>query len=128
MTSAFLFVYGTLRCSFPLHHILVSDSVKYIAKGHIRGRLYNLGRYPGVYQAPQGREHVVGELYQLLDPETQLKKLDREEDFDPLRPEKSLFIRRKTQVRLAGGRRLTAWAYFLPRKPRRTPAIPHGDY
>ena len=101
MTSAFLFVYGTLRRSFPLHHILVSDSVKYVAKGHIRGRLYNLGRYPGVYQAPQGHEHVVGELYQLLDPETQLKKLDREEDFDPSRPEKSLFIRRKTQVRLA---------------------------
>lgn len=128
MASEFLFVYGTLRRSFPLHRILASVSAKYIGNGHIRGRLYNLGPYPGVYQPPRGVGHVVGEVYELLAPETQLKKLDHEEDFKPETPKASLFIRRKTQVHLVGGRRLTAWAYFLPRKPLHSARIPHGDY
>lgn len=126
--SEYLFVYGTLRRGFRLHRRLAKDSVRYVGKGKIRGQLYNLGAYPGVYPVSSNAAEVQGELYELLRPESQLRKLDAEEECIPGRPQDSLFTRRMTRVRLDDGQHLEAWAYFLPRKPVKARTIAHGDY
>lgn len=123
-----LFVYGTLRRGFALHAELKKLGARYAGKGRIAGSLFNLGEYPGVLPVSTGKGDVEGELYELRNPTEQLPVLDRLEEFNPSRPSKSLFVRRRAFVRLEDGGRLRAWVYFLPRRPARAFLIPGGDY
>jgi pyruvate carboxylase len=123
-----LFVYGTLRRGFKLHSALAKLKARYLGKGRIGGDLFNLGEYPGVLPAASTRRGVEGELYEIPNPMEHLPVLDRIEEFNPQRPSKSLFVRRRATVRMNGGSRVRAWVYFLPRRPARAIAIPSGDY
>jgi gamma-glutamylcyclotransferase (GGCT)/AIG2-like uncharacterized protein YtfP len=123
-----VFVYGTLRRGYQLHEHLLEPRSRYLGPGKIRGRLYDLGEYPGALPADGPGDVVAGEVYELTDPESQLRVLDELEEFDPSKPEESLFVRRTTDVVLDSGRKVQAWTYFLPRQPPRARRIPSGDY
>jgi gamma-glutamylcyclotransferase (GGCT)/AIG2-like uncharacterized protein YtfP len=100
-----------------------------VGQGSTCGRLYDLGGYPGA--TPDGGEsgqRVKGELYRLGDPELAMRVLDEYEDFFPLHPEQSLFVRTLVLVTLENGRREDAWAYFYNRAVDETKLIPSGDY
>jgi gamma-glutamylcyclotransferase (GGCT)/AIG2-like uncharacterized protein YtfP len=113
--SALLFAYGTLMRGYPLHAVLTGRATL-LASGTVRGRLLDLGRYPGLVE---GVGRVSGEVYRLDDPEL-LPVLDREEGYN--------FDRRRTTVTLAGGRRARAWLYrYRGPRARGTP-ISDGDY
>lgn len=75
------------------------------------GRLYDLGRYPGVIRSPANGSRVFGELYELPPSEAQnvLRRLDRYEG-----PE---YDRKRAFVTLPNGRRRVAWVYVLRKKP-----------
>jgi gamma-glutamylcyclotransferase (GGCT)/AIG2-like uncharacterized protein YtfP len=77
----------------------LSDKARFLGNGTIRGRLYDLGNYPGVLPSEAGEVH--GELYEIEDGSKQLNLLDQIEDFDPNNPESSLFVRALTEVRLS---------------------------
>jgi pyruvate carboxylase len=123
-----LFVYGTLRRGFKLHSELAKLKARYLGRGRIGGDLFNLREYPGVLPAPSARRGVEGELYELSKPQEHLTVLDRIEEFNPERPSKSLFVRRRATVRMIDGSRVRAWVYFLPRRPARASVISSGDY
>jgi len=123
-----LFVYGTLRRGFALHSRLAKLEARYLGRGRIAGDLYNLGAYPGAVPSRSRGKAVEGEVYELQDPEKQLKTLDRAEEFNPALPERSLFIRQKATVRLTGGKRVRAWVYFLPRRPSKARILSSGDF
>src|SRR5258708_38034675 len=91
-----LFVYGTLMEGFDAHR-LVSDcaGAKKLGDGWIRGRMVNLGGYPGLIDAA-GR--VSGEVWGI--PTGSLRKLDAYEEFFPHSIEDSLFLRRRVSVRV----------------------------
>lgn len=119
-----LFVYGTLMRGLPLHH-LIADRCEFVGAGTVNGRLLDLGRYPGAVAEQPGTVH--GEVYRLL-ASGLLASLDREEEYRPSAPARSLYLRRPTPVRLADGRVVTAWIYWY-RGPRdRALPIPNGDY
>jgi gamma-glutamylcyclotransferase (GGCT)/AIG2-like uncharacterized protein YtfP len=63
-----LFVYGTLRATagHPMHAVLAAAAT---AEGTatVRGRLHDLGEYPGLVLDPAG-DRVTGELYRIHDP------------------------------------------------------------
>ena len=121
-----IFVYGTLLKGLPLHNYLAKSAARYVGKGRIKGRLYDLGEYPGVVES-QNADNVQGEVYELSDKKT-LDELDRVEEYHPHFPQKSLFVRRKAIVRLDNGDTIPAWTYFLARKPRNAEIIESGDY
>ncbi len=123
-----IFVYGTLRQGFPLHRHIRRMAIRYVGKGKINGRLYDLGEFPGVFPSSSPADVITGEVYELTDPRRQLVELDRLEEFDPDREETSLFLRRRTLVRLRNGQRLRAWVYLMPRKNSKCRLIPGGDY
>lgn len=123
-----LFVYGTLRRGFALHRVLRGLGLRYLGKGSIRGSLYDLGEYPGAVTSSSLRRRIDGEVYDLSDPSRQLKKLDEVEGFHPGEPDNSLFVRRLGTVRLANGKRLRAWVYFLPQRPLGARPLENGDY
>ncbi len=126
--SEYLFVYGTLRRGQPLYKYLSSPDTRFVGEGEITGRLFDLGKYPGATPDPKRFSKVRGEVHELLAPEPTLAMLDEVEGFDPSGPERSLFERRRTQVRLEAGTELTAWVYFYRRPLLNATEIPDGDY
>jgi gamma-glutamylcyclotransferase (GGCT)/AIG2-like uncharacterized protein YtfP len=114
-SSELLFTYGTLMRGYALHPVLVRAATA-AGSGTARGRLLDLGRYPGLIEGP-GRVH--GEVYRLDDPEL-LPVLDREEGYN--------FQRRRAIVTLAGGRRVRVWLYRYRGPRERATPIPDGDY
>jgi len=100
---------------YPLHRVL-SPASTFLGEGLVRGRLLDLGRYPGLID---GLGRVRGEIYRLDDPEL-LAVLDREEGYN--------FGRRRAIVTLASGRRARAWVYRYRGPQDRAVLIPDGDY
>ena len=113
--SVLLFAYGTLMRGYTLHAALAARATL-LTTGHVRGRLLDLGHYPGLIDGA-GRVH--GEVYRLDDPQL-LPVLDREEGYN--------FVRRRAIVMLAGGRRARAWLYRYRGPRERATPIPDGDY
>jgi gamma-glutamylcyclotransferase (GGCT)/AIG2-like uncharacterized protein YtfP len=100
-----------------------------VGQGSICAKLYDLGEYPGA--TPDGgesRQWVRGELYRVNDPDLVMRILDGYEEFLPLQPEESLFVRALVPVTLETGRRQDAWVYFYNRAVDEANLIPSGDY
>ena len=125
----YLFMYGTLRpteADKEIAHIV--KRLRRIGAAYVRGRLYNLGEYPGAVIDHSSNTSIHGELVELPADKTILDALDKYEEFDPLRPEKSLFIRKKAKIKLASGRRVEGWIYVYNRDPGHAPIIRGGNY
>lgn len=77
---SFLFVYGTLRrlTDRPMHRVLV-DQARFIGVGRFRGKLYNLGRFPGAIPSALKSDRVVGAIYRIKDPRKTFQLLDEYE-------------------------------------------------
>ena len=99
---------------YALHRVLAAGATL-LAPGTARGRLLDLGRYPGLVA---GAGRVSGEVYRLDDPEL-LPVLDREEGYN--------FDRRRAIVTLAGGRRVRTWLYRYRGPRERATPILDGD-
>ncbi len=124
-----LFVYGTLRGQIhrflpaTLHH-----AVHPLGPARYRGRLYDLGTYPGVVPDPDHFVH--GELYALRRDDTAriFAYLDAYEGCDPQRPEAGEYRRVQDTVLLPDGRELSAWIYLYNGDLSQTQPIPSGDW
>jgi gamma-glutamylcyclotransferase (GGCT)/AIG2-like uncharacterized protein YtfP len=86
----------------------IKDYLEFVGPCEIRGRLYDLGEYPGLVQ---GDDRVKAELYKVKDARV-FPLLDKYEDFHVRNPQHSLFVRHV--VRLVEPQ-LDAWVYFYNR-------------
>jgi gamma-glutamylcyclotransferase (GGCT)/AIG2-like uncharacterized protein YtfP len=111
-----LFVYGTLRRGFPLHHHLKRLGAEFVGNGEVRAELFGLGEFPGARASTKPGKTVAGELYRLHKVENTLKVLDQVEGFSPRNPEKGMFQRGTTEVTLPSGERRLAWIYWYRRR------------
>ena len=62
MTQSVVFVYGSLKRGYALHHLLQTAQFLSTARTQPLYRLFDLGSYPGLVEWPEGRE-IHGELY-----------------------------------------------------------------
>src|SRR5450631_2091454 len=64
--SNYLFVYGTLRrrSRHPMARRL-ADSAHHVGAARIAGRLYDLGRFPGLKEPRSADDSVQGDVYDL---------------------------------------------------------------
>lgn len=125
----YLFIYGTLMPSKgddEIAHIV--KRLRRIGAAYVRGRLYNLGEYPGAVIDHSANTSIHGELVELPADKAILEALDKYEEFDPSRPQKSLFVRKKTKIKLATGRNVEGWIYVYNRNPGNAPIVRGGDY
>src|SRR5262245_9945408 len=115
MTSEreFLFVYGTLlRRSAHAQARYLLERATYLGEVKVPGRLYRLGRFPGMIEPSQPDDWVFGDLYDLgHDAAATLQVLDRYES-DESTPT-ALFERRLSDVTLADGTQRPAWVYWF---------------
>ncbi len=94
----------------------------------VRGRLYNLGAYPGAVADDLSTNQIHGELFELPADESILLTLDNYEDFDPQKPGDCLFVRRRASAELTDGRTMEAWIYTYNRDPEDAPLIEGGKW
>jgi gamma-glutamylcyclotransferase (GGCT)/AIG2-like uncharacterized protein YtfP len=128
--SDYLFVYGTLLPELAPQAVL--NEVRqfiWLGRGVARGRLYDLGAYPGAILDAAAETRIVGQVCRLPDNPEVLEALDAYEGYyyaDP-RPD-SLFVRATTRVSLADGRELDCWIYIYNREAADAPLVADGDY
>jgi gamma-glutamylcyclotransferase (GGCT)/AIG2-like uncharacterized protein YtfP len=108
-----LFVYGTLRRGFELHHHLRRLGARFWTEAKVAAEWIEQGSYPGARPASQKGKWVRGELFELRQPGRDLRVLDEVEGFIPGAPERSEFVRAAAEVILNNGARERAWIYWL---------------
>jgi gamma-glutamylcyclotransferase (GGCT)/AIG2-like uncharacterized protein YtfP len=106
-----LFVYGTLvrRSRHPMARVL-AERARHAGTAKVSGRLYDLGRYPGMLPAQGGDDWVHGDLYDLGEGTTTLADLDAYELEESPLP--AYFERQLDEAILADGTRVAAWVYW----------------
>jgi gamma-glutamylcyclotransferase (GGCT)/AIG2-like uncharacterized protein YtfP len=125
--NAHLFVYGTLlsRARHPMGARLQRQA-RLIGEATIEGRLFSLGRYPGLVETAEFGYSVYGEVYALDNPTAALKWLDAYEGIVPGEHDQNAYQRVERPVSLASGETLTAWVYLYRKSVRTRPEIISG--
>jgi gamma-glutamylcyclotransferase (GGCT)/AIG2-like uncharacterized protein YtfP len=125
----YLFVCGTLLPGRAPREIAdVASRLRSIGAATVKGRLYDLGAYPGAILDASTPQEISGWVFALpLDPSV-LEALDDYENYNPHDPESCLFVRTRASVKLDDGRELECWMYVYNRDPGDAPLVPGGDY
>lgn len=127
--SQHLFLYGTLISSeAPKEIASIVKRFRRVGSGHVRGKLYDFGEFPGAVLDPSSRTIIHGELVALPPEEQILEALDRYEEFDPSDPKRSLFVRKKAKIQMADGSSREGWIYVYNRHPGSAKLLRGGDY
>jgi gamma-glutamylcyclotransferase (GGCT)/AIG2-like uncharacterized protein YtfP len=123
----YLFVYGTLRRS-SRHRMarFLAEQARFAGEARIPGRLYDLGRYPGMLPARGADDWVHGDLYELPDDQATLDALDQYESDES--PQPSFFDRQLAEVTDVGGGTITAWVYWFRGEVEESRWIASGRY
>lgn len=118
MTNHLIFIYGSLRRGSAGSMTVRFPRAKFIAETKVRGRLYDLGPYPGL-QLDNADSFVSGEVYE-IDDET-LKLLDEFET-------SSNYRRAQVEISVGAGKR-SCWTYEPdPSAHPLNKLIPSGDW
>lgn len=127
MTST-LFVYGTLLHSIEsqIARYLRANS-RFLGEAYLPGRLYDLGRYPGVVYLADAKSLVYGHLYELKKPEIAWPILDAYEGIDPNKLEQSEYQRQYCTIK-KDGKKTEAWVYIYQQKTVQLKEIESGNY
>lgn len=119
-TCRLLFAYGTLLsgdsgATGRAQRARLAGEGSLLESGSTEGRLYSLGRYPGLVLPGEGAT-VKGEVWELADAERSLKWLDAYEGIVPGDHPHNEYERCARDVVLANGSTVVAWVYVY-RKP-----------
>lgn len=107
---------------------LLAKHARFIGDATVPGRLFDLGDYPGMIIADEGR--VLGEVYE-FDPAHWghvITRLDEYEGCSASDPEPHEYRREVVNARLSTGETIPTWAYVLNRWPAGLPEIKSGNY
>lgn len=103
----------------------LAQVARYVGPAKTRGRLYDLGPYPGLKPARRTCEWVYGDLYEVCNPFIVRALDDYEAGTGAGRPR---FMRSACVVSAGHRRQRAAWVYVYQRNPSHRVRIVHGDY
>ncbi len=110
--SEYLFIYGTLSPEIAPKEIAAAvRKLRFVGNGFVRGRLYDLGKYPGIKLEAASRTKVRGRVYRLPENRKAIESIDAFEEYYPNKPDASLYKRRLAQVELESGEKVRSWIY-----------------
>lgn len=124
MICPYIFVYGTLRrkSDHPKAKQL-REHARFIGEGTIPGRLYHLGPYPGLL--PHPADLVIGDLFEMNDPESLLQVLD---DYEDAATGVAQLFKRTLATILLGDEVRHAWVYWYTGRVDNVQRIESGDW
>jgi len=122
----YLFVYGTLLDEENEFAIYLKQNCSFYIKGKFKGRLYDLGEYPGAILGGTNG-YVQGSIFELKDAEEVLARLDDYEGFGEDQEQPNLFTREKVLVETNNGQ-IECWTYLYNLSLNGFRIIESGDY
>jgi len=131
--TPYLFVYGTLMSAGrddlgrPMRARLAEAGCS-LGAATMRGRLYDLGAYPGLVDGADASDVVHGEVFELDDAAATFAWLDGYESIVPGDPDASEYARLIRSVVLASGGAIDAWVYLYLRSVERGLLRPAGRW
>ena len=100
-----IFVYGSIRRVYTNQYArLLHQSSNYMGKARMRGRKYQIGRYPGMKPPATDNDWVEGEVYEINFPINLFKQFDYYESPD--------YQREIKLALLASGQPVDCWVYL----------------
>jgi len=107
---------------------MLAGVARFVGHARVRGRLYELGGYPGVVSAADTDAWVHGEVYELTEPHEVLARLDDYEGCGASDSEPHEYRRECAEVWMATGAREEAWVYRYLGSIAGKREIESGDY
>lgn len=125
----YLFVYGTLMkdVDHPLGNLIRQEG-NFLGRANLKGKLFAVDYYPGAVPSRLASNYVKGEVYALTNSQKVLSALDEYEEYNQNDEKNSEFIRRKINVKLDNGNKISAWAYLYNFPTTTLKEIPSGDF
>ncbi len=127
MINELLFVYGSLLNADNEFAVYLNNSASLFSTGKIKGKLYDIGDYPGAVIDPNENYEIKGSIYKLNNPPDALKILDDYEGFGDGRAQPNLFVRKFLPVETIN-RTVYCWVYLYNLPVDGLPEIKTGDY
>ena len=122
-----IFVYGTLLDAENKYGVYLRDNSKFHSSAKVKGKLFDLGQYPGVVLYPDGDDEVHGVLLQMDDPQTILNVIDIYEGFGDDQPQPNEFIRVLADAETDRGAAI-CWVYIYNHPLENIAQIVSGKY
>jgi gamma-glutamylcyclotransferase (GGCT)/AIG2-like uncharacterized protein YtfP len=126
-TSNYLFVYGTLLDEKNQFGAYLKNHCSFFQQGKFRGKLYNIGNYPGAIAQPGGDTYVFGSIFILNDTDEILKILDEYEGVGPANPQPTEYTRELIGIE-ARDEFIKCWVYLYNRPVENLALIKDGRY
>jgi len=119
----YLFVYGTLLDDDNEFGRYLEHNCSFYAKG----RLYDIGEYPGAVADALRPGYVYGSIYIMNDATETLKLLDDYEGFGEEQEQPNLFVREVIEVEI-DVKKLACWVYLYNLATDNYPPVLSGKY
>ncbi|MDP9079540.1 MAG: gamma-glutamylcyclotransferase [Bacteroidota bacterium] len=110
-TSKYLFVYGTLLSKENEFGKYLNRNCSFYNDGKFKGRLYDVGEYPGAVLNADGLNYVYGKVYRLNNADEVLERLDDYEGFGPEQDQPNLFTRELINIETRNAL-MVCWVYL----------------
>ncbi|RFS14748.1 gamma-glutamylcyclotransferase [Emticicia sp. C21] len=128
----YLFVYGTLLSEYGNieSHEWINKFAEPMGKAMMEGKMYMVDYYPGIVPCQSGEKYFVkGELYKLKEPEKLFSLLDKYEEYNPMDPAHSEYVRKKATIFLKTNKQeYNAWVYYFNQSVEDLEFMPKGDF
>jgi len=105
-----LFVYGTLLSSQNSYGAYLQQHCTFLQHGKFKGKLYDMGEYPGAISQEDSDQYVHGSIYRMDDAEKILSLIDDYEGFGSDQEQPNLFIRILKNIETPAGT-IACWVY-----------------
>lgn len=125
--NQFLFVYGTLLQPGNEFAEYLNQHCKFISTGKIKGRLYDIGEYPGALIDSSERIYIYGNIFRMDDPVAILKVIEDYEGIGELYSHPQEYIREQVDILTDNGI-MSCWMYIYNLPVDTYNQIPAGDY
>lgn len=120
-------MYGSLLEAGNEFAVYLQQNSGIYAHGKFKGKLYDIGEYPGAIIDPNGELWVYGTILALNNPAIVLKNIDHYEGFGTGQPKPYLFIRKLIKVETDKGQ-VKCWVYLYNLPVNHLHHISSGNY
>jgi len=125
--NQYLFVYGTLLDESNPYAAFLKENSRLHQQGRLRGKLFNIGNYPGAIIDDTAETFVYGSIFLMNDPKSVLDELDEYEGFGDDFAQPNEFIRDLVEVETKNTN-LRCWVYLYNLPVHTLPQISSGNY
>lgn len=129
MAKQYLFAYGLLRGEFesPMADLMKQQACR-IGPAKLRAQLFDIGGYPGVIKPNTDNQTVLGELFEVPNPQQLWPRLDAFEGISSDQAQPYEYDRALADVTTENGVVVSAWVYWYNWPLEDKVRICSGDY